>query len=215
MRRPLLILLNGEMPDPARVRELSRRAGRVLCADGGARHALRLGIEPRLVIGDMDSLPKPLPGWKRTVFLCDFSKESSDFQKALELAASSGAREVWVAGAVGGRLDHLLANLSLAERFAPRLRVVFMDQGSLFPAGPGRITLPCRAGDTVSIIPATRTARIQSRGLEFPLRGEPLRKGSRGLSNRASAPRPSITVLRGLAWIGCNDSGLAAHLKRG
>ena len=107
------------MPFPAHVRGLSRKAHRVFCADGGAGHAARLGIEPRLVIGDMDSLPKPLPKWRNTVFLCDFSKEKSDFEKVLDLAASSGAREVWVAGAVGGRLDHLLVNLSLVERFAP------------------------------------------------------------------------------------------------
>ncbi len=213
--KPLLILLNGEMPFPARVRALARGARRVFCADGGARHAARLGIEPRVVIGDMDSLPKPLPRWKSTVFLCDFSEERSDFEKALELAASSGVREVWVAGAVGGRLDHLLVNLSLAERFASRLRVVFMDQGSAFLARPGRHALSCRAGETVSIVPATSTVSVLSRGLEFPLKGEPLRKGSRGLSNRARAPRPVLSVLRGKAWILCNQDGLATARKRG
>ena len=203
------------MPFPAHVRGLSRKAHRVFCADGGARHAARLGIEPRLVIGDMDSLPKPLPKWRNTVFLCDFSKEKSDFEKVLDLAASSGAREVWVAGAVGGRLDHLLVNLSLVERFAPGLRVVFVDQGAMFLAARGRHTLPCRAGETVSIVPATLNARILSRGLTFPLRGETLRKGSRGLSNRARVPRPVVTVLRGKAWIVCNHDGLARSLKRG
>jgi thiamine pyrophosphokinase len=213
--KPILILLNGEMPSPARVREFARRARRVFCADGGARHAARLGIEPRVVIGDMDSLPKPLPRWKGAVFLCDFSEERSDFEKALELAASSGVREAWVAGAVGGRLDHLLVNFSLAERFAPTLRVVFVDQGSAFLALPGRHALSCRAGDTVSIVPATPAASVLSRGLEFPLRGGPLRKGSRGLSNRARIPRPVVTLLRGKAWIICNHDGLATARKRG
>ncbi len=213
--KPILILLNGELPFPARVRALARKARRVFCADGGARHAARLGIEPRVVIGDMDSLPKPLPRWKRAVFLCDFSEERSDFAKALELAASSGVREVWVAGALGGRLDHLLVNLSLAERFAPGLRVVFVDQGAMFLAARGRHTLPCRAGETVSIVPATSTVSVLSRGLKFPLRGEVLGKGSRGLSNQAIAARAAITVLRGKAWIVCNHDGLARSMKRG
>src|SRR5208282_5741093 len=83
----ILLLLNGELGSAAQARKLGRQASLVLCADGGARHAAKLGLVPRAVIGDMDSLPDSLPRWKSTIYVCDFDSDVSDFEKSLRFIA--------------------------------------------------------------------------------------------------------------------------------
>src|SRR5690348_7391044 len=113
MTKAALILLNGEMRDARAVRAAARKAGAVICADGGARHAKALGFAPDFVVGDMDSLPRGLPrGWKKTRYWCDFDPERSDLDKALAFARSLGVRQVQVAGVLGGGLDHELVNFA-------------------------------------------------------------------------------------------------------
>ncbi|MFH1726693.1 MAG: thiamine diphosphokinase [Elusimicrobiota bacterium] len=199
----VLLLLNGELPRPARVRALAREASLVVCADGGLRHAVRLRVRAQVVIGDMDSLPSPLPRWKETTYLCDFDEETSDFEKALRFVARLGADAVWVAGALGGRLDHLLANLAVAERCAGRIPIALVDDGagSAQLVGPGAYAFDARRGRTVSMVPAGRGCLVTTRGLRRELRREAPRPGGRGLAERAAGSRVDIRVHRGRLWI--------------
>jgi thiamine pyrophosphokinase len=204
MREPArgaLVLLNGELSDPGLVLKLARAAGCVVCADGGARHAARLGLVPAAVVGDMDSLPKRRPRWEGTTYLCDFDEDSSDFEKTLRFVRSIGASPVWVAGAFGGRLDHTLANLSLAEKYSRDLSLCLVHEGLAWLAGPGRYAFACPAGRLVSLIPAGGPCTVSTRGLRYGLRRGVLRPGSRGLSNVALSARPVVEVHRGRVWI--------------
>jgi len=59
----IIIFANGELPDLEQARAILRDDDYILCADGGARHALALDLIPNLVIGDMDSIDSA--EWKR------------------------------------------------------------------------------------------------------------------------------------------------------
>ena len=194
----LLILLNGEMRRPRAVRRAARECSGVLCADGGARHAIRLGLKPRIILGDMDSLPARRPRWRDTVFLCDFDTERSDFEKALRFAAEHEYSEVWVGGALGGAPDQELVNFAVAERYAARLRVRFVDEPEARVLGPGVHTLRLKRVTLLSLGDRCRVAA--TRGLAFPLKDEWLERGSRGLSNLATASTIRIAITRGRAW---------------
>ena len=80
---PVLLLLNGELDSDAAVRRISKSASMVLAANGGVKHCVRLKIRPRVVIGDMDSLPKPLPRWKDVVYLCGLVAVHTCCRKAI------------------------------------------------------------------------------------------------------------------------------------
>jgi len=54
----IIIFANGELPDPEKARLLLRPDDTIICADGGTRLALGLGVQPNLIIGDMDSAEK-------------------------------------------------------------------------------------------------------------------------------------------------------------
>lgn len=188
----------------------------MICADGGARHAAALGLIPQAVIGDMDSLPPRLPRWKTTYFICDFDPDVSDFEKALRFIdrtrfkraakrmlgpSSHDGPLVWIAGLSGGRPDQELVNWAIFERYSKHLRLRAAEGGIAWIAGKGRHRIPCRKGQPITLLSVTPEAKISTHGLEYPLRRGVLERGSRGLSNRAVAPSPSIEIHSGRVWV--------------
>jgi thiamine pyrophosphokinase len=203
--RSFLLLLNGELREPRAVQALARRADAVLCADGGARHALTLRLIPNCVVGDMDSLPRPLPrSWKATAFVCDFDEDRSDLDKTLDFARGAGATRVWVAGALGGGLDHELVNLAALEARGGELEICVIGGGVARLLGAGRHALDLKPGERFSLVAAPR-ARVSLTGARYALCGEVLARGSRGLGNRAEGP-VVLTVRTGRVWLAVDAS---------
>ena len=196
-----VLLANGDLVRPEFVRRLCASGAGLLCADGGARHAARLGLEPRLVIGDMDSLPRRLPPWKKTVFLCDFDQDRSDLEKALRFLVQRGVRKVWVAGALGGGLDHQLVNLALLETYSAAADITLVGEPCASIVGKGNHDFRFARGSHVTFLPATPAARVSASGLKYPMRGIELTRTSRGLSNEAAADTVRVAVEDGRLWV--------------
>lgn len=177
----------------------AREADIILCADGGARHAKTLGIVPDFVVGDMDSLPRPRPrSWANVVYWRDIDVNRSDLDKALDVAAQIGASRVFVAGALGGGLDHELVNLSVLERRGGEREMIVIGGGVARLLGPGRHALPLKKGERFSLLSAP-AARVTLTGARHGLKGERLLRGSRGLGNRSSG-RTVLAVGQGRVW---------------
>jgi len=169
----------------------------VVAADGGASHALPLGLAIDRWIGDGDSIDAgdlaALAAAGVRVERVPAEKDASDTQLALETAFDAGVRGVIVIGGFGGkRLDHGLANLGLLEHPAVAAgRLVLFDEQAaritLLAAvdGPAATELRGRIGNLVSLLPiGTSADGVTTDGLQYPLRDEPLLLGTtRGLSN--------------------------------
>ena len=84
----------------------------VACADGGLRHARALGLHPDFMISDRDSMTE-VEG--DDVILLRPEKDDTDSQSCLREVFRRGCREATLVCATGGRIDHMLANLSLLE----------------------------------------------------------------------------------------------------
>lgn len=180
---------------------LARRCGVIVCADGGARHAAKLGLKPAFIVGDMDSLPKPLPrSWKKTVYWCDFDESRSDFEKALEFARDIGCGRLYVAGAMGGRLDHELVNVAVAAREGRKAPLALVGRGVAQLVGPGRCAVPAKRGKTFSLLAAGAPAKVSLSAARYPLKKSKLEPGGRGLSN-VSLGSPVLTVHSGWLWL--------------
>ena len=79
--------------------------------DSGLFHMEKLGVSPSLIVGDFDSHPTPtLPC--ETIAL-PRKKDDTDTFFAAKLALSRGFLDFLLIGAVGGRLDHTLGNISI------------------------------------------------------------------------------------------------------
>lgn len=187
--------------------DLASRAALVVAADGGMRHLLALGLGADWLVGDLDSLDLDLQArvpestrWQRH----PRDKDATDLELALRLAAreSEASAELWIAAALGGRVDHGVANLQLAmhaELRRRRLRFVHGDQTLWHLTAPDRLEIAGAAGDTLSLIPMSDTpTRVRSRGLRWPLDGSTLdAAGTRGLSNTLSSPTASVELIAG------------------
>jgi thiamine pyrophosphokinase len=184
----------------------------VIAADGGLARARAVGLEPALLVGDLDSLPAaavPGPDEELEVMRAPVDKDESDTELALLEAVHRRATRVTVLGALGGpRLDHALANLwLLAHPALAGTEVVLLDIGArvglLTAPGPEgaavRRELPGLVGATISLLPVGGDALgITTHGLRYPLRDEPLRTGpARGLSNVRITDGAAVTLREG------------------
>lgn len=200
-----LIVANGPMSRPPFPRPRITDEDMVVCVDGGASNALALGLEPHVVIGDMDSIEADLRRHlerEGCLFVEHPSrKDETDSELAVRYALSQGATELILLAALGGRIDHTLANvllLAIPELAQIPIRVIDGNQELLVVRD--EVLIEGRAGDTVSLLPLTADAvGIDTEGLEYPLNDATLKFGAtRGVSNVLVAAEGRVRVRTGL-----------------
>lgn len=203
------IVSNGEIGGLAHATELLRKASLVIAADGGARHLVAMKVSPDLIIGDMDSIDpisrRLFAGVETLVFPGD--KDQTDTELAVELAMERGCRRIALLGALGGRVDHELGNISLLAQHPGRL---FIHDGNACLTVPPRglkIELQLSKGSLVSLIPFPRAGGVTAQGLKFPLEQEDLVAGTRGISNVVCSENGWIRVENGCLLLYTEDKG--------
>ena len=207
----ILLFANGVIKDGTMVRRALEGAGsaHILCADGGALNALRLGLAPQTIIGDLDSLSaKQVEAFSAAgaeVLRFPTDKDETDLELALRWSADRGATAIVILGALGGRFDQTLANvylLALPGLHDIPIEMVDGEQNiRLLRPGPHRVE--GSAGDTVSLIPlGGKAGGISASGLKYPLRGESLEFGpARGISNVMLCDSASLEFHSGLLLV--------------
>jgi thiamine pyrophosphokinase len=185
-----------------------RAAGLLICADGGLRAARRLGVRPHVAIGDFDSASQGFRSWATRVgaqiIVHPVEKDETDTELALDYAIAAGARAIDFFGALGGRLDHELANVALLLKArAAGVSMSIREGRTIVFLADHRSRLPAAPGDTVSLLPvSSRVTGITTSGLFYPLRRATLSRGStRGISNLVTARRPAITHAAGVLLV--------------
>lgn len=180
-----LVITGGAGPGVETLRRWSASAGKIVAADSGLERALAAGVEPDLVVGDMDSLRDRglLSRFSADrVRSFDREKDDTDTEIALEILYDEGYDEVVLAGGGGGRLDHLAGILALFDRdrhptlwLTGRDEVVAVDDVLERSGLVGRIVSFFPAGNAV--------CHMRSEGLKWPLDGLEWRRGDVGISN--------------------------------
>jgi thiamine pyrophosphokinase len=200
-----VIVANGPLPRPPFPRPRITSEDLVVCVDGGAGNALALGLNPSVVIGDMDSIDAELRqhlGREGCLFVeYPSRKDETDTELAVRYALSEGATELLILAALGGRIDHTLANvmlLAIPELSSASARMIDGDQELVLLRD--EILIEGRPGDTISLLPLGGDAvGIRTEGLEYPLSDESLQLGaSRGVSNVLVGPHARVRVGDGL-----------------
>jgi thiamine pyrophosphokinase len=177
----------------------------IIAADGGARHALALGVIPSAIIGDFDSLSEAEVRVfsDMGVHMLRFpqKKDDTDLELALAHAVRSGYCPIILIGANGGRLDQELGNISLLSNPEFINADVRLDDGiteAFFITT--KSSIHGKAGDTVSLLPWGNSAEgVSTDGLVYPLHNETLFPyRTRGVSNQMLAETATVSLKRGL-----------------
>ncbi|HWQ07717.1 MAG TPA: thiamine diphosphokinase, partial [Holophaga sp.] len=174
-----LIIANGELRPGLAERLAGERFDGIIAVDGGAEHCKVLGLEPTLLLGDLDSVtPGTLAhftGRGTALERHPSRKDATDLELALDRALQAGSTWIVLACALGGRLDMAVANLLLLARPAFRdVRVELWDprQTAVILRPPGG-EVHGSPGDTLSLIPLAGDAEgLATEGLAYPLRDE-------------------------------------------
>ena len=203
MKKVVFVVSGGDLGDPVFLREqaAAEAPAAVICADGGARHLEAAGIIPGLIVGDMDSLDAQRQAYYEArgcrIVRHPRRKDETDTELALHEAFRMEPAEVWIWGALGHRVDHALANISLLVQGKQKgIEVKLIDEWCEVFLIDRRTVLEGEAGQTVSLFPfAGQAAGVTLTGFEFSLTNAVMEIGRPyGVSNRLMTGRGIIEV---------------------
>lgn len=206
MYQKVIIVSGGRLVDPVffhkKIAKIKNRL--VICCDGGARNFQYLGIKPDVVIGDMDSIdPAQLESYSvQGIKIIKYSenKDFTDTELALDYALKFNPEEILIWGALGGRIDHTLANVFLLFKGQEKgINTYLVDEyGEAFVLDKRAVFIN-ETGKTVSLLAlSSKVTGITLKGFLYPLEKGTLKMGeTRGVSNIINEDRASISVRSG------------------
>ena len=220
----VVILAAGEFPRKAYPLYLLREADAVVCCDGALASALKHGVQPMAVVGDMDSVS---PGVLRKFTALSNTEVSSsrvdivriaeqddnDLTKALRyvLDRFTDVSEITILGATGKREAHTIGNLSLLMEYEKSFGLcargvnvqIVSDYSTAFVVGDS-CSLALGEGRAVSFFTCDPSLKIKSSGLQWPLDSVVFDNWWKATLNRATSdeitlkfnhPAPLLVIL--------------------
>ena len=213
------VLANGEYRHPERLVRVVQEADVVIAADGGANWLAAQGLVPDVLVGDMDSVTDEVRAVIEVqggrLVTAPQAKDETDLELALLEAVAMDVQQITVLGALGGRIDHALANVHLLALTALRGRDVRLYDGTSYLwLAQEQTRVQGEPADLVSLIPLGGDVRgVRTQGLAYPLRGETLFVGpARGISNVMTEVEATIELEAGTLLVAYTP---AANLERG
>ena len=194
-----IIFLSGKLDTESNFyKEINYSEYDIYCADGGADHAYNLGVIPKLILGDLDSVSKEIIFYfeKLGVKIEKFptSKDFTDGELILE-KVSPNYDNVLILGGLGGRTDHFLTNLNLLEKYQ---NIIFEDENEILFWVKNNMELKDKIGKTISFIPFTDVESLTLEGFTYNVENLDLsRANSRCMSNIINSEIAQISYKRG------------------
>ena len=176
----------------------------IICCDGGARHFQYLKIKPDVIIGDMDSIdPASLASYSTQgikIIKHPANKDFTDTELALDYALNLKPEAIFIWGALGGRIDHTLANMFLLCKGQEKgIRTYLIDEYCEAFLLNGNVMFSKSTGQTISLIALSlQVEGISLRGFLYPLADATLRMGeSRTVSNIIKEDNATVSARSG------------------
>jgi thiamine pyrophosphokinase len=183
----------------------------VIAADSGLDHAVESGLQPSVLVGDLDSISAAGRMWAyaHEVDVHEFpaDKDFTDTELALSIAIEHGSGgDLVVIGGIDStdpRLDHVLGTLAALGHdtlsvFATVTAVIGTDEFHIVHGGRSAV-VQIDAGQTFSLLALHGPAEgVTTTGARWPLTSATLQANrARGVSNLADGP-VTLTVDSGV-----------------
>lgn len=210
-RGPHAVVVIGGHPPDRRVLGSIPADHQLICADSGLDHALRLGLSPSVVIGDMDSVHRSSLDLIRdsgcSVLEYPTHKDSTDTELALAHAVETGHRTITVVWGGGDRIDHVLGVVAALGH--PRLSSleslrVWLGPDRMDIVHSGReLTCHLDPDTLVSLVPiGSGDPTVSTQGLKWELVDSRLHSdAARGLSNVVLSSPLRVRVSSGVVAV--------------
>lgn len=194
----VLLIGNGETVSPALLKQLAKKADYILAADAGADKALRAGITPHGIIGDLDSVSVRTK--KRLADKMQYvpTQDNTDLEKALNWIKKHKFTQATLVGFVGGRWDFSIGNLLTLAKYARWIEITLVsNKWRIYPLVHSA-QFCCTKNKRVSIIALKTCTRLTLSGLKFPLHNARLTAGTtRTLSNETTGKKFGVRFDKG------------------
>jgi len=194
-----LLVLGGSPPSDELLSWRYEEADHAVAVDSGFLAFRHAGLDPEVLIGDMDSCGSDKTwGEENTALrvIKSADQDTTDFEKALEwVRKETETAELIILGGLGGRSDHLLSNLLIACSHDPAVEITFDDEREWIR----RVTretplrLVGRNNAKVSLLPLTPCSKVSTTGLKWDLEDVSLAY-DKGMSQSNLAASDLVTI---------------------
>ncbi len=200
-----VILANGKRPKKSAI-DFFRRIGynTIICADGGANSANKMGLIPDFIIGDMDSSDTAvLKHFKSKSKIINIKRQNdTDVEKCLKFAIKNKYKKAVLLGVTGDRLDHSFCNLGIVLKFFDKIEINIAAENSYLKAYTGEVELASKTNETISLYGFDRKTKITSSGLKYSLKETALPFGEKeSTSNVSIAAKVKLKIKGGKIFV--------------
>jgi len=197
--KPFTIVANGQFPNHPLPLQILYESKTIICTDGSANLLIDKGINPNVIIGDMDSLlidNKAFSGQ----FIKDSNQENTDLEKAFEWCIKNNVKTINVLGASQQREDHSITNLYLLLTYCDAINLTYVTDYFSITCHEGNRIFSSFKNQIVSILPVKHIQDISTENLKYNLSDEELPISSRGISNQSISDNFTINS-SGKIWV--------------
>lgn len=200
-----IIIANGKSPTNKVVDYFYKKSfNTIICADGGANSAKKLGIIPDYIIGDLDSIDKSVLKFfhNKSRIIQIKRQNDTDVEKCLKFAIKNKFSEVILLGVTGDRLDHTICNLGIIVKFFNKIKMLLVAENSFLIPINSETTIKSKIGETISLYAFNALTRITSSGLKYKLIETQLPFGVReSTSNVSTSSQVKLKVKNGIVFV--------------
>lgn len=192
---------------------------RLFAVDKGLEYVQAMGLTADCVLGDFDTVKQEvLLAWekesaekgKNTIERYSPRKDATDTELAVWKAMEENSKRITLLGAIGSRMDHVLANIFLLKQTIERgVNMEIVNETNRIRVLDGVycsnivIKKEEQHGKYVSIVPISdKVENMTLQGAEYPLNEETIYRGSsRTISNEIADSKMRITIKKGQALL--------------
>ena len=198
------MILNGNIKNLERLKELVQESDFILAADGGTNYCLKISLMPHMVIGDLDSISEDILRqiYKHNIPIHKFptKKDKTDAELSIDYLIGEGFKDITIVGAIGSRIDHSLANILLLTKLNQKgVNGKIVDDNNTVYLVDKELILTKDENSFLSIIPITNSGIVITlKGFEYELDKVGIDFGSSyGVSNKIIKNKGYIVLNKG------------------
>jgi len=206
-----IIVSNGDISNYGFYKSIIDSADYIICADGGAKHLIKMNIIPNVIIGDLDSIHEDdkVIFFDNNVKFHKFpaNKDATDTELAVDYAISHNPKEIILIGVIGSRMDHSIANITLLKKILGHgIRGRIINENNeicILNDEYNEIVLTREKHYYLSLVPlCNRVEGITLEGFKYPLINAKINLGSSlGVSNEFDRDEAKVKIQSGVLLV--------------